>query len=121
MKYLENSYLKKLFEKDFIKTIFDNIRNFIYCALFLAIGTQAVVSPAKIIGFYEVGVLVSGWVFIGISLVLMLLNILDGIYKLSKAGIHTYIYPFIILIYFLTAMRLVTFIWSYRLNAMTVF
>lgn len=121
MRYVKNSYIKKFFETDVTRMIFDNIRNFMYCALFLAMGTQAVMSPSETLGLYDVGVVFSGWLFIVISLVLMLLTILDGIHKLSKVGVHAYIYPFIILIYFLTVMRLVMFIWSYRLNAMAVF
>jgi hypothetical protein len=116
MKYLKNAFLDKLLENDVTKTIFDNIRNFLYCALFLAMGTQAIVTPSSTIGFYEIGVVTSGLILIVVSLILMALNILDGIHKLSKVGIHTIAYPFIILIYILVAIRVVIFAWGYRLH-----
>jgi len=116
MKYIKNTYLEELFEKGVTKAIFDNRRNFLYCSLFLAIGTQAVVTPSLTIGISEMGVVISGLILIVISLLLMVLNILEGIHDLSKLGIHTYIYPFIILIYFLAAMRIVVFAWGYRLH-----
>ena len=116
MKYIKNTYLEELFEKGVTKAIFDNIRNFLYCSLFLAIGTQAIVTPSSTIGITEMGVVLSGLILIVISLLLMVLNVLEGIHNLSKVGIHAYIYPFIILIYFLAAMRIVVFAWGYRLH-----
>jgi hypothetical protein len=116
MKHIRNTYLEELFEKGVTKTIFDNIRNYLYCALFLAIGTQAIVMPSSTIGIYETGVVISGLILIVISLLLMVLNILEGIHNLSKVGIHAYIYPFVILIYFLVAIRIVVFAWGYRLH-----
>jgi hypothetical protein len=52
----------------------------------------------------------------GFSLVLMTMNILDGIYKLSKAGFHTYLYTFIVLIYLITTIRLMAFVWEFKLH-----
>ena len=114
MKNLKNTFLNRLLENDVTKTIFDNIRNFVYCALFLAIGTQAVLTPSSTIGYYETGIVISGLILIVISLLLMVLNILDGVHKLSKVGIHANVYPFIVLIYFLVTIRMVMFAWGYR-------
>ena len=69
-----------------------------------------------LIGISKMGVVISGLILIVISLLLMVLNVLEGIHNLSKVGIHAYIYPFIILIYFLAAMRIVVFAWGYRLH-----
>jgi hypothetical protein len=116
MKYLKSAFLDKLLEKDVTKTIFDNIRNFLYCALFLALGTQAIVAPSSTIGFYDTGIVISGLVLIVISLLLLALNILDGIHKLSRVGIPAYVYPFIILIYLIVVVRFVLFAYGYRLH-----
>ena len=116
MKYLKTAFMDKLLEKDVTKIIFDNIRNFLYCALFLAIGTGAVVSPSSSFGFYETGIVVSGVILIILSLLLMGLNFLDGMHKLSRVGFHANIYPFVILIYFLVSIRMVMFAWEYRLH-----
>jgi uncharacterized membrane protein YcgQ (UPF0703/DUF1980 family) len=50
----------------------------------------------------------------GFSFVLMTMNILDGIHKLSKAGFHTYLYVLIVLIYLITTIRLMAFVWGYK-------
>jgi hypothetical protein len=52
----------------------------------------------------------------GISLVLMTMNILDGVHKLSKAGFNPYFYTFIMLIYLITTIWLMAFVWGYKLH-----
>lgn len=116
MRYIKNDFLEKLLEQDVTKTIFDNIRNFMYCALLIAIGTQAVTAPTQVYGVFEVGVVISGGVLIVISLMLLTLNILDGIYKMSMLDIGKYAYPFIILVYVIVVLRVVLFVWGYRIQ-----
>jgi hypothetical protein len=75
--------LKDFLEKDRVKTIFDHLRNLFYCALIIAAGAYVHDHPpewALRISAREV----FGYPIIAIGVLLMLLNLADGIYKLSK-------------------------------------
>jgi hypothetical protein len=75
--------LKDFFDKGRVKTIFDHLRNLFYCALIIAAGSYVHANPpewALRISAREV----FGYPIIAIGVLLMLLNLADGIYKLSK-------------------------------------
>jgi hypothetical protein len=75
--------LKDFFEKGRVKTIFDHLRNLIYFALIIAVGSYVHANPpewAKSISASKV----FGYPIIAIGVILMLLNLSEGIYKLSK-------------------------------------
>ena len=102
-----------LLEQDFSTQIFDNIKNLLVCALLFAAGTSALRADYQ----QFIGVLVTGatgWGLIGVSAILMFLNVSDGIRRLGKLRYHVAIQVLVSLVYFLIAARLVEVVWAFR-------
>ncbi|KGF62677.1 hypothetical protein [Pseudomonas lutea] len=102
-----------LLEQDFSTQIFDNIKNLLVCALLFAAGTSALRADYQ----QFIGVLVAGatgWGLIGVSAVLMFLNVSDGIRRLGKLRYHVAIQVLVSLVYLLIAARLVEVVWAFR-------
>jgi hypothetical protein len=97
----------------FQHAIFDNIKNLLVCALLFAAGTSALRADYQ----QFIGVLVAGatgWGLIGVSAVLMFLNVSDGIRRLGKLRYHVAIQVLVSLVYLLIAARLVEVVWAFR-------
>lgn len=95
------------------KTIFDHVRNFLMCAFLLALGTtefrdhpSQLVAPAG--GHY------AGIAVILISCFLFVLNLYDGIRKLSRFKWHRLLTSALIATYVIVALRLVEIAWHFR-------
>jgi hypothetical protein len=74
----KSTSFKNFLEKDRVKTIFDHLRNLFYCALIIAAGSYAYTNPpawALRISASEI----FGYPIIAIGVILMLLNLADGI------------------------------------------
>lgn len=107
--------LKDFFEKGRVKTIFDHLRNLFYCALIIAAGSYAHANPP------EWALLISasaifGYGIIAIGVLLMLLNLVDGIYKLSKLEHPVILSILITLFYLALAVRLVEIMIVFRMR-----
>jgi hypothetical protein len=103
----------ELLEQDFSTQIFDNIKNLLVCALLFAAGTSALRADYQ----QFIGVLVAGatgWGLIGVSAILMFLNVSDGIRRLGKLRYHVAIQVLVSLVYLLIAARLVEVVWAFR-------
>lgn len=102
-----------LLDTDFTTQVFDNIKNLLVCALLFAAGTNALDSSHHL----YMGLLASdlaGWALIGLSAVLMLLNVSDGMRRLSRLPYHTAFQVILFLIYLVLAIRVVEIVWDFR-------
>jgi hypothetical protein len=107
--------LKDFFDKGRVKTIFDHLRNLFYCALIIAAGSYVHANPpewALRISAREV----FGYPIIAIGVLLMLLNLADGIYKLSKLEHPVLLSILITLFSLVLAVRLVEIMIIFRMR-----
>lgn len=112
MQRLWKRYLEWL-DKDLSTKVFDNFKNMVLCALLLAAGTDALRSGTHIF-MSPLASGSTGWGLITISVVLMLLNMSDGIRRLSRLRYHTILQILIVVIYVLVSERVVEMVWNYR-------
>jgi len=105
MSKLWRKYLT-LLDTDFTTQVFDNIKNLLVCALLLAAGTNALHSGHHL----YMGLLASdfaGWV-------LIVLNVSDGLRRLSRLRYHTAFQVVLFLVYLVLAIRVVEIVWDFR-------
>jgi len=85
----------KLLDEGMVKSIFDHIRNLFYCTLILAAGFFVNANPPDWLTETSLSQ-ISGYMIIGIAIMLMLLLFVDVMYKLSKLKHHVFLYIAII-------------------------
>ena len=107
-----NSF-KEMIEKGTVNFIFQHIRNIMYCALIIAAGSYVHANPASFLLKTSL-VNFSGWFIIGLGILLMVLNLADGIYRLSKYKNHILLDIVLTLIYILITIRLVVIVAEFR-------
>ncbi|CAN7541400.1 MULTISPECIES: hypothetical protein [Pseudomonas] len=112
MSKLWRKYLA-LLDTDFTTQVFDNIKNLLVCALLFAAGTNALHSDQYLfMGFLTSSL--AGWGLILLSAVLMLLNVSDGLRRLSRLPYHTAFQIILFLVYLVLAVRVVEIVWNFR-------
>jgi hypothetical protein len=95
------------------KSVFDHIRNFLMCAFLLAIGTAEFNQQTNLfLGL--VSSQYSGTGVIGLSLILICLNLYDGIRKISKSKYHLMLTIVLISIYIFLSIRVIEMSWDFR-------
>lgn len=103
----------KALENGLSKEVFDHIRNYLICAFLLAIGTSELrehsttflgVTPSQ---YHGIAAIV-------ISVMLILLNLYDGIRKLSKAKYHLTLIILLIGVYLFLSYRVIEMAWEFR-------
>lgn len=102
-----------LLEHDLSTQVFDNLKNLMVCALLFAAGTSTLGTRHELF----LGVLMydaAGWGLIVMSAVLMILNVSDGIRRLSRLRYHTVIQALVCLVYLVIAVRVVEMVWAFR-------
>jgi len=95
------------------KTVFDHFRNFLMCAFILAIGANELKQHTS----HFFGLVPSSYSGIGvivISCLLILLNLYDGIRKISKFKYHIILIICLIIIYLFFSIRVVEMTWHFR-------
>ncbi|MEB0045686.1 MULTISPECIES: hypothetical protein [unclassified Pseudomonas] len=102
-----------LLDTDFTTQVFDNIKNLLVCALLLAAGTNALHSD-HLMFLGMLGSNLTGWGLIAVSALLMLLNVSDGVRRLSRLRYHTVFQIILFLIYLVLAVRVVEIVWDFR-------
>ncbi|MDI2590583.1 hypothetical protein POF45_03930 [Pseudomonas sp. 681] len=112
MSRLWRKYLA-LLDTDFTTQVFDNIKNLLVCALLFAAGTNALHSEHHLY-MGVMGSNVAGWVLIAVSTVLLLLNVSDGMRRLSRLRYHTALQVILFLMYLILAERVVEIVWDLR-------
>lgn len=100
-------------DEGIIKDVFDNLRNFLMCALLFAAGNDALYGDSRLLLGLFVSHLV-GWGMICLAAALMLLNICDGLKKLSKLRYHVVFQVLVCLFYIIMAERIVELVWNFR-------
>ena len=96
-----------------INDIFIHVRNYVVCSLILAAGLYAIKNPRNILlgpKAYEV----AGYITIVFGFFLILLNLYDGIYKLSKYKHHLLLNILLLAIYLFVTLRIFEIIWNFR-------
>lgn len=104
-----------LLEHDLSTQIFDNLKNLLVCALLFAAGTSTL--GAKHDLFF--GVLMydaAGWGLIVMSGLLLILNVSDGIRRLSRLKYHVLVQLLVCIAYLVIAERVVEVVWAFRAN-----
>jgi hypothetical protein len=108
-------YFRDVFVKGTVNSIFVHIRNLVYCGLVLAIGSYVQTNPAEwLLG--TVFVEYSGLVFIVLGILLMLLNMADGLYRLSKLKHPVILNTLFVVLYLVMSIRFVFIMWEFRLR-----
>jgi hypothetical protein len=102
-----------LLDHDLNTKVFDNVKNLLVCALLFAAGSNALNGNHQIfMGLW--GSQMTGLGLIGVSAVLMLMNISDGLHRLAKLRYHVLLQVFFCLLYLIVAVRVVEIVWSFR-------
>jgi hypothetical protein len=107
-------WLNSVLDKGMSKELFDHIRNFLICAFLLAIGTSELKHHESqffglVPGEYSgIGVIV-------FSLILIALNLYDGIRKLSNLKHHLLATIGLVMLYVFLSIRVVEMAWNYRI------
>ena len=96
MKILES--LNSLISEDRIKEIFINIRNYIICAFILAIGIFELKQQNELLLSFVTSKF-SGVAIVGLAFALIILNLFDGIRKISNTKYHKTLTTVLILFY----------------------
>ena len=112
MRRLWMRYLN-LLDQDLNKEVFDNLKNFLVCALMLAAGTSALNNNhPQFMGL--VASSLTGWGLIAVGVVLMIMNITDDMRRLAKLRYHVALQITVFVLYAILAIRVVTIVWNYR-------
>lgn len=114
MQKLWRRYLS-LLDNDLNTKIFDNIKNLLVCAFLFAAGTNALNSnPRMFLGVF--GSTATGSGLILLSAVLMVMNISDGLRRLSRLRHHVAFQILLFVLYIVVAERLVEIVWNFRVD-----
>ena len=96
-----------------LKQIFDHVRNYLICALLLAVGITELREHNSML-FGLISSRYSGVGVVAIALFLMLINLYDGIRRISRARHHLLLTAGIILLYVFLSVRVVEMTLNYR-------
>ena len=101
------------YREDAVKQLFDHVRNYMICALLLAIGTTEFKVQATMVASL-VSTKYSGVGIIGIAILLTLINLYDGIRQLTKVKYHAVLIAVLIGLYLYFSIRVVEMTWNFR-------
>ena len=108
--------LNTALEQGLAKMVFDHVRNFLMCAFLLAIGTSELKHNSNLLfGFAPSHYAGTG--VIGLSFILIGLNLYDGIRKISSSRYHLIFTFGLIAIYIFLSVRIVEITWNFRAAA----
>lgn len=107
-----SSIAKGLFEHGGVRAIFDHARNLIVATVIIAAGLQAIRSGPRpsVIPYPST----AGYVVATIGALLLLLNLADGLRKLSKVEFHLAFQLLVIVTYIVLSWRVAHLILVYR-------
>ena len=105
--------LNTVLQNGLSKEVFDHVRNYLICALLLAIGTTELREHSStFFGIFSVKY--SGVALVGLSVLLISLNLYDGIRKLSKFKYHLILEITLIVLYIFLSIRVTEMAWNFR-------
>lgn len=111
MKFLKR--FNTALDNDLSKAIFDHLRNVLFCSFLLAIGLVEVQNKTGIF-FDKVPLNYSGIGFVGLSFVLLCLNLYDGVRKIAKLKYHLGLSIILIIFYVVVSARVVELALDFR-------
>jgi hypothetical protein len=100
----------KLLDEGGIDEIFSHLRNLVLATIVIAAGSYATTQPdqVKLFGFLKPEL--AGYGIEALGVILVGLNFLDGIYKLTRLGSHLLLKIALAVVYLVISIRLIYFI-----------
>jgi hypothetical protein len=105
--------LNNALDRGAVKQVFDHVRNYLICAFILAIGTTEFRQQDNQI-FELIPSNYSGVGVISIGVILICVNLYDGIRRISRSGYHVGFIVALVLLYLLMSVRVVEMAWDFR-------
>jgi hypothetical protein len=99
----------KLLDEGGIAEIFSHVRNLLVATLVIAAGAYAIRQEADVEVFGVLSLQIAGLGVAAIGLILVGLNLLDGLYKLTKVGSPLALRVGLLALYLFVALRLIQF------------
>jgi hypothetical protein len=96
------------------KKIFDHIRNFLICAVLLAMGTSEIKNHSSLL-FGFISSQQSGFGVVGFAGILIALNLYDGIRELSKSRYQAALTIGLVMLYVFLSLRVIEMAWNYHI------
>lgn len=100
-------------DKEWIKELFENLRNLVVCALLIAAGLFEMEHPSGVAKWLELNVAL-GWGMVVIGVGLTLLNLVVGLSRLSKLAFPRSSMVLLCFIYVVVSVRLVMVLTAFR-------
>ena len=100
--------------EEWVKEVFENLRNLAICALIIAAGLFEMGHPSGVAQWIELSFL--GWGMVAIGVGLTLLNLIMGLSQLSKLAFPRSSMALLCLIYIIASLRLVVVMTAFRSN-----
>jgi hypothetical protein len=105
--------LNSALDRGVVKQVFDHVRNYMICAFILAVGTTELRQPeSQFFGMIPEGY--AGLGVISIAVLLILVNLYDGIRRISRSKYHVVLIAALLLVYFFLSIRVVEMAWNFR-------
>ena len=96
-----------------MKQVFDHVRNYMIGAFILAIGTTEF-NQADSLFFGLIPGKFSGLGVIGLAVILICINLYDGIRRISRSKYHVSFTVALVLLYLVLSVRVVEMAWDFR-------
>lgn len=97
-----------------VTTFFNYVRNFLYASIFLAAGTYSIQnSNSALFGLIVAENL--GYGIMGLGVLLLMLSLYEGIYRLSRFRFSTAWSILLTIVYVLASVRIVEAFWEFRI------
>ena len=103
-----------LFEKGLFSAIVDHARNLVVATLIVAAGADAVKHPASSIFLGVVHIQFAGYLISAVGATLIVLNLMDGLHKLSKVKRPIGWQIFLAVVYLFFSLRMAQMIIAFR-------
>jgi hypothetical protein len=100
----------KLLDEGGIDEIFSHLRNLVLATVVIAAGSYATMQPDKVKLFGFLKPELAGYGIEALGAILIGLNFLDGIYKLTRLGSHLLLKIALAVLYLLISIRLIYFV-----------
>lgn len=103
------------FERGFHRPLFEQLRNFLNCAILFAAGSYAINSPQSLIpGFVPASVI--GFVIIAIAAMLWLTTLYDALRHLRMHRFSGWFTATVALLYTIASLRVIEVVWQFRVR-----
>ena len=105
--------LNRALDRGAIKQVFDHVRNYMICAFILAIGTTELRKDDP--QFFDL--IPPGYAGLGVvtlAVLLICLNLYDGIRRISRSKHHVVMIIALVLVYLFLSARVVEMAWDFR-------